>query len=77
MLAGLAAHYPQVGETYDIASQVLGYDLWALVQDGPEQELNLTHRTQPAMLAAGVAAGLYVFFDMLFYVDLPRGLLAP
>jgi len=55
MLADLAAHYPQVAETFGIASQVLGYDLWALVQDGPEQELNLTHKTQPAMLAAGVA----------------------
>jgi len=55
MLAELAAHYPQVGETFGIASRVLGYDLWALAQNGSEQELNLTHKTQPAMLAAGVA----------------------
>ena len=27
--------------------------------------------------AAGVAVGLYLFFDFVFYVDLPRGLLAP
>jgi [acyl-carrier-protein] S-malonyltransferase len=36
-------------------SDVLGYDLWALCQDGPEADLGSTERTQPAMLAAGVA----------------------
>ncbi len=34
---------------------MLGYDLWNLVQNGPEEELNQTAKTQPAMLAAGVA----------------------
>ena len=34
---------------------MLGYDLWALCQDGPEADLGATERTQPAMLAAGVA----------------------
>jgi [acyl-carrier-protein] S-malonyltransferase len=38
------------------ASEVLGYDLWALVSQGPEERLNATQFTQPAMLAAGVAA---------------------
>ena len=37
------------------ASEVLGYDLWQLLQDGPAEELNQTDRTQPAMLASGVA----------------------
>jgi [acyl-carrier-protein] S-malonyltransferase len=55
MLAGLAEAYPQVRETYQEASAALGYDLWQLVQDGPEAELNQTHITQPAMLAGGVA----------------------
>ena len=41
--------------TFDDASQVLGYDLWKLVSDGPADDLNATERTQPAMLAAGVA----------------------
>jgi [acyl-carrier-protein] S-malonyltransferase len=41
--------------TFDEASTVLGYDLWRLVQEGPEDQLNATERTQPAMLAAGVA----------------------
>ncbi len=55
MLAELAAGYPQVGVTFAEASEVLGYDLWELVQNGPEDMLNQTDRTQPAMLAAGVA----------------------
>lgn len=55
MLAALAAEYPSVQATFAEASEVLGYDLWALVQAGPEDALNATERTQPAMLAAGVA----------------------
>jgi len=55
MLSALAAAYPLVNETFAQASDVLGYDLWTLAQDGPEDELNRTDRTQPAMLAAGVA----------------------
>ncbi len=55
MLADLAAAYPQVEATFAEASEVLGYDLWKLVQEGPAEELNQTHITQPAMLSAGVA----------------------
>jgi [acyl-carrier-protein] S-malonyltransferase len=44
-----------VRATFDEASQVLGYDLWRLVQEGPEDQLGATERTQPAMLTAGVA----------------------
>jgi len=55
MLSGLAKGYPSVKATFDEASQVLGYDLWGLVQNGPEDELGRTERTQPALLAAGVA----------------------
>lgn len=55
MLAALAAAEPVVQETFAEASAVLGYDLWALCQQGPEAELGSTERTQPAMLAAGVA----------------------
>ena len=56
MQADLAAEYPQVRETYDEASQILGYDLWQLVQEGPSERLNETVVTQPAMLTAGYAA---------------------
>lgn len=55
MLAALGAAEPVVRETFEEASQVLGYDLWALAQQGPEADLGTTERTQPAMLAAGVA----------------------
>jgi [acyl-carrier-protein] S-malonyltransferase len=55
MLAELAQTYPVVKETFAEASAVLDYDLWQLVQQGPEADLNRTDRTQPAMLAAGVA----------------------
>lgn len=44
-----------VHKTFAEASEVLDYDLWQLVQHGPETELNDTRRTQPAMLAAGIA----------------------
>ncbi len=55
MQAALADDYAQVRETYAEASELLGYDLWQRVQDGPAEELNSTVVTQPAMLAAGVA----------------------
>ncbi len=55
MLSALAATGPQVTETFAEASRVLGYDLWELVQKGPEDRLGQTEFTQPAMLAAGVA----------------------
>ncbi|PQQ36685.1 ACP S-malonyltransferase [Photorhabdus laumondii] len=55
MLADLATAFPVVEQTFAEASDVLGYDLWALVQQGPEEELNKTWQTQPALLAASVA----------------------
>lgn len=55
MLADLATQYPIVTETFKQASDVLGYDLWHLVQQGPAEELNKTWQTQPALLAASVA----------------------
>jgi [acyl-carrier-protein] S-malonyltransferase len=55
MLAELAASYPEVRQTFERASDVLGKYLWSIVAKGPEDILNQTHNTQPAMLAAGVA----------------------
>jgi len=55
MLAALASESPLVLSTFAEASQVLGYDLWKLCSEGPPELLNTTERTQPAMLAAGVA----------------------
>jgi len=55
MLANLAQQYPIVEATFKEASDVLGYDLWALTQDGPAESLNQTDKTQPALLTSSVA----------------------
>ncbi|BBN60036.1 malonyl CoA-acyl carrier protein transacylase [Hydrogenovibrio marinus] len=54
-MADMAAHYPIVKSTFEEASDALGYDLWQVTQDGPEEKLNQTDVTQPAMLTAGIA----------------------
>ena len=55
MLSPLAEDYPLIIETFSEASNALGFDLWELVKNGPESELNKTEITQPALLTAGVA----------------------
>ena len=55
MMAELAEAYPVVTELFSKASDVLGYDLWEVIQEGPVEELNKTEVTQPAMLVSGVA----------------------
>ena len=55
MLADVAAAYPLVRETFAEASDALGYDMWALIQTGPQDELNLTEKTQPILLTSSVA----------------------
>lgn len=55
MLAELASANPVVQETFGQASDILGYDLWKLTQEGPEEKLGQTERTQPALLSTGVA----------------------
>ncbi|WP_281688416.1 ACP S-malonyltransferase [Pseudomonas citronellolis] len=55
MLAELGAQHALVRDTFAEASSALGYDLWALVQEGPEERLNQTDKTQPAILTASIA----------------------
>ena len=55
MLSELLASSDIVKATFAEASEALGYDLAELVLNGPEEELNQTHRTQPALLTASVA----------------------
>ena len=55
MLNELYQQFAIVKHTFDEASAALGYDLWALVANGPEADLNETQRTQPALLTASVA----------------------
>ncbi len=56
MMAELATAHPQVREAFAEASEGAGVDLWTLSQEGPDSELNRTEFTQPALLAAGIAA---------------------
>jgi len=55
MLAELAAAHAEVQATFEEASQGAGLDLWNLSAQGPEDQLNRTENTQPALLAASVA----------------------
>jgi [acyl-carrier-protein] S-malonyltransferase len=55
MLKELAAAFPLVKQTFEEAADALSFDLWKLVQEGAESDLNRTDNTQPAMLTAGMA----------------------
>tara|TARA_R110002073_G_scaffold25378_18_gene84234 strand:- start:9298 stop:10236 length:939 start_codon:yes stop_codon:yes gene_type:complete len=55
MLADLAGEHSLIEATFEEASAALGYDLWQLAQSGPEDKLNQTEFTQPALLAASIA----------------------
>lgn len=55
MLAELSEMYPIIRESFLEASDGAGVDLWALSQGGPEEMINRTEYTQPALLAAGIA----------------------
>src|SRR5690606_25748495 len=59
MMAELAGRDRIVSDTFAEASEVLGYDLWQLVSEGPAEKLNETTHTQPAMLAADIATFRY------------------
>lgn len=60
MLADIAVANPQVKACYDEASQILQYDLWKLVQEGPASQLDQTQHTQPAILV-----GSYAIYQIL------------
>lgn len=55
MLADLSAAFPSVHACFEEASDALALDLWRMSQEGPDNDLNRTENTQPAMLAAGIA----------------------
>ena len=57
-----------VSELFEEASSILGYDLWNLIAEGPEDQLNQTEFTQPALLTASVA---------LYRLSLAQGLPVP
>jgi len=53
MMTAMAASYDRVKDTFDEASEVLGYDLWSLTSDGPDTELNRSEIKKPAV--SGIA----------------------
>lgn len=55
MLAEIASEYPIVTETFAEAGEVLGYDVWDMLQNGEQEDINLTERTQPVLMAASVS----------------------
>lgn len=55
MMSSMADSFDLVRETFAAASEVLGYDLWAVTAQGPESELNKAEVKKPAMLVAGIA----------------------
>ena len=55
MLAEMATSTPLVVDTFAEASAALDFDLWELAQQGPNEKLNQTEFTQPALLTASVA----------------------
>jgi malonyl CoA-acyl carrier protein transacylase len=55
MLSALAELYPVVQTTFAEASEALGYDTWDMIQNGQQEDINLTERTQPLLLTSSIA----------------------
>lgn len=55
MGGSLAAAFPEARAVFDEVNDALGEDLFALMQDGPEDALRLTRNAQPALFAASMA----------------------
>ena len=73
MLDELSNRHPIIIEMFDLVSDRLGYNLWELVQRGPESILNQTERTQVAMLTADVAIFRLLQQQGLAKVDIMAG----
>src|SRR5437899_12628185 len=52
----LAARYPTAARVFEEANDAIGIDLRSLCFDGPQDELDKTANTQPALVAASIAA---------------------
>lgn len=57
---GMAAPFvdvsPRAGELFDQASEILGYDLLSVCQNGPAERLDSTMVSQPALFVSSLAA---------------------
>ena len=56
MGGALAQAFPAARVVFDEVNDALGEDLFALMQEGPEEDLRLTRNAQPALFAASMAA---------------------
>ena len=63
MGADLCEGYKQARETFDEASEILGFDVAKLSFSGPAEELDLTVNTQPCLLTASVAVSRVLAAD--------------
>ena len=52
----LAERYPSAARVFEEANDAIGVDLRALCFDGPQDDLDKTANTQPALVAASIAA---------------------
>ena len=52
----LAENFPVAREVFEEADEALGFSISRLCFDGPEEDLQLTENTQPAILTVSVAA---------------------
>lgn len=73
MLSELNKAYPEIRTVFTEVSQHLGYDLWSLTQNGPEDRLNQTEYTQAAMLVADVAVYRTLQSRLKFIPDVMAG----
>ncbi len=55
MLFDFSKNHSEILETFKLASEILGYDLWRFSQEEPPEKLSQTEFTQPLMLTAGVS----------------------
>lgn len=55
MMSNFNINMPEIKNTFNLASSVLGYDLLKLIQFGPSIKLNKTKITQPALLVCSIA----------------------
>lgn len=60
MMNGLLELNPDIKELFNAASDVLSYDLLEIITSGPEEKLNQTEITQPALLATAYATWLTI-----------------
>lgn len=67
MLSDFLPQYPIITDFFSRASDVLAYDLWQLVQEGPQERLNQTEHTQVAVLTADVA-----IYNLLIQQAIPK-----